>query len=331
VDPIPPAPKRRPRPPRRIQDLPLFAAKGPRPTGNARPPVAKAPNRVTFPDKKVIKHADMDVPEDLPTQMSRKQPLPRSWASPSVWLPIISLAMLLAGVWMLIPTRTEESDLLPKSDRTLPTVVIDAGHGGQDSGAMAHGLREKDLTLDTALRLEKHLRAQGFPVVLTRRDDRYLELFDRAHIANRIPRALFVSIHFNDSTTGSGDGVETFYAQQKAAFRDDGWTFASLIQGKPEPAPVDQGASFATSIQASIVGELGVTDRGAKPRQLAVVRLTRCPAVLVEGGFINNPAEARKLASPEYREKLATAVCDGVILYYQEREMIRRNQELAGR
>jgi N-acetylmuramoyl-L-alanine amidase len=128
---------------------------------------------------------------------------------------------------------------------------------------------------------------------------------------------LFVSLHFNDSTTGSGDGVETFYAQQKATFSDGGWTFVGLIQGKPEPVPMDQGASFAEAIQASVVAQLGVTDRGAKPRQLAVVRLTRCPAALVEGGFINNAAEARKLASEEYRERLAAAVSDGVVLYYQ--------------
>jgi N-acetylmuramoyl-L-alanine amidase len=329
VDPIPPPPKRRPRPPRGIEDLPLFAPKRPRPGGKVKPPV-RNPNRETFPDKKVIKHSEMDVPEDLESEASRKQPARSGWASPSTWLPLVALAMLLAGVWELIPPRTDEPNFLPEPDRSLPTVVVDAGHGGQDSGATAQGLREKDLTLDTALRLEKHLRAQGFPVVLTRRDDRYLELFDRAHIANRIPRALFVSIHFNDSTTGSGDGVETFYAQQKAAFSDDGWTFAGLIQGKSDPVPMDQGASFAAAIQASIVAELGVTDRGAKPRQLAVVRLTRCPAALVEGGFINNPAEARKLASEEYREKLAAAVSDGVVLYYQEREILRQNMELAG-
>jgi N-acetylmuramoyl-L-alanine amidase len=231
--------------------------------------------------------------------------------------------MFVTGVALLIPWNAVKEPV-QEPDRSLPTVVIDAGHGGHDGGSSRNGLREKDLTLDTALRLERHVRDYGFPVVLTRRKDEYLELFDRAHIANRIPRALFVSIHFNDSTTGSGDGVETFYAEQKAAF-SDGWTFAGLVQGRFEDVPPDQGASFATAIQQSVVTHLGVTDRGAKPRQLAVVRLTRCPAALVEGGFLNNPAEARKLAQPEYRERLAVAVADGIRNYHYEQEQRRRS------
>jgi N-acetylmuramoyl-L-alanine amidase len=237
------------------------------------------------------------------------------WTSPRTYIPVIALLMLIIGAWLLLPDPNATGWMLPTTDRSLPTVVIDPGHGGRDSGAVNNGLREKDLTLDTALRLERHLREEGFPVVLTRRDDRFLELFERAQIANGIRRALFVSIHFNDNTTASGDGVETFYAQQKAAFSDDGWTLAGLFEGHAEGPPIDQGESFAQTVQASMVGYLGVTDRGAKPRQLAVVRLTRCPAVLVEGGFLNNPVEARKLARDDYRERLATAIATGVAAY----------------
>jgi N-acetylmuramoyl-L-alanine amidase len=224
--------------------------------------------------------------------------------------------MFLAGLCLLVPPSSGPGDIATGPDRSFPTVVVDAGHGGHDSGASGNGLREKDLTLDTALRLERHLRAQGFPVVLTRRDDRFLELPDRARIANDIPRALFVSIHFNDSATASGDGVETFYAQQKGDFTDEGWSLAGLF-AHPEPPADDQGAGLAQTVQAAMVAELGVTDRGAKPRQLAVVRRTRCPAVLVEGGFLNNPIEARKLAREDYRERLASAVADGVGAYWR--------------
>ena len=255
-----------------------------------------------------------------PSKTFHARPVQRiDWKSPVTWIPVAALVMLLTGAWLILPDPHATAWMLPVPDRSLPTVVIDPGHGGKDSGAMNNGLREKDLTLDTALRLERHLRDEGFPVVLTRRDDRFLELFDRAEIANRIPRALFVSIHFNDNTTASGDGVETFYAQQKAAFSSDGWTLAGLFDGQAEPPPLDQGASFAQAVQASMVGHLGVTDRGAKPRQLAVVRLTRCPAVLVEGGFLNNPSEARKLAQDEYRERLATAISNGVAAYMREK------------
>jgi N-acetylmuramoyl-L-alanine amidase len=220
---------------------------------------------------------------------------------------------------MILARIGETRDDFGAPDRSLPTVVVDAGHGGHDAGARNNGLREKDLTLDTAKRVERQLRKLGFPVVMTRRDDRFLELFDRAAIANKQPRALFVSIHFNDNTTASGDGVETFYAGQKAAFSEDGWTLAGMFKSKPELPPEDQGAAFAQAVQASIVARLKVTDRGAKPRQFAVVRLTRCPAVLVEGGFLNNPAEARRLADPGYRTQLAAAIADGVQAYHRGR------------
>jgi N-acetylmuramoyl-L-alanine amidase len=226
--------------------------------------------------------------------------------------------MLLTGAWRLLP-QGPDAPSLALINPGFPTVVVDAGHGGGDSGALNNGLREKDLALDTALRVERHLRRLGFSVVLTRRDDRFLELFERAHIANQIPRALFVSIHFNDNTTASGDGIETFYAVQKTAFPTREWSLKTAFLEAPEPPPIDQGAAFAQCIQDTLIARLGVTNRGAKPRQLAVVRLTRCPAVLVEGGFLNNPVEARKLAQAAYREDLAAAIAEGVAIYQAER------------
>lgn len=204
-------------------------------------------------------------------------------------------------------------------DNGLPTVVVDAGHGGHDGGAARNGLREKDLTLDTALRLEKKLRVLGFPVVLTRRDDRFLELGARSDIANRHPRALFVSIHFNDNVAAVGEGVETYYAGEKTPVAEEGWSFAGLFRATPEPPPADNGVAFAQTVQASIIGALGVTDRGVKSARYAVIRQTRCPAVLVEGGFINNPAQAREIAKPAYREKLATGIADAVAAYQRKR------------
>ena len=234
-------------------------------------------------------------------------------------LPVVGLLMLLTGAWMLFSSSSDFWDDFGAPDMALPTIVVDAGHGGHDTGARNNGLREKDLTLDTAKRLERMLRKLGFPVVMTRKDDRFIELFERASIANRLPRALFVSVHFNDNTTASGDGVETFYAGRKAAFSDDGWSLTGMFKSKPEAPPEDHGAAFAQTVQANIVSKLRVTDRGAKPRQFAVVRLTRCPAVLVEGGFLNNPAEARRLCEPAYREQLAAAIAGGVQDYHRMR------------
>ena len=251
--------------------------------------------------------------------------------SPRTWLPVLGFAMMILGVTALLQRRGD-GDRFPEPDRSLPMIVIDAGHGGHDSGAVENGLREKDLTLDTALKLERCLREAGFPVVMTRRDDRFLELFDRAAIANKFTRALFVSIHFNDNTTQSGDGVETFYAQKKAPFSDNGWSVAGMFKDEAAATtPPDTGETFARAIQSSIVEDLGVTDRGAKPRQLAVVRLTRCPAVLVEGGFLNNPKEARLLAEDLYRERLASSSARGVQRYWRDQEHQARSGQLAAR
>ncbi len=249
-----------------------------------------------------------------------KLPQPSRWKRPSMWIvPLVAILTVL----VIMVVRLPREEQFPAVDGRLPTIVIDAGHGGHDSGALGNGLCEKALTLDTALRLERQLRKRGFAVVLTRRDDRFLELFDRSQVANELPRALFVSVHFNDNTTSSGDGVETFYAARKA-----GWLPASTGAESPEAMAC---ATFAQSVQASLVSALGVTDRGAKPRQLAVVRYARCPAVLVEGGFINNPAEARRLALPEYREIIATAIANGVVAYQQQCDRAAKAGQLAGR
>ena len=150
-------------------------------------------------------------------------------------------------------------------DDSQPTIVIDAGHGGHDNGASRNGLHEKDLTLDTALRLEKLLMKKGFSVVLTRRTDSFVELPGRVEIANRIRRALFVSIHFNalprDSRT-SGVEVYTFAPRFQrstnawsAGEKDDTEDYASpgnrhdhwnvvLAHSVEGPTPADRIARF---------------------------------------------------------------------------------------
>ena len=245
-------------------------------------------------------------------------------------LALAGLGMLFTGGWMLLPRGGDEQAALSAGiDFLQPTVVVDAGHGGHDKGASRNGLREKDLALDTALRVEKQLRRRGFSVVLTRRDDSFLELLERADIANKIPRALFVSIHFNDNVTAAGEGVETFYAREKTVPGEVGWKFAGWLKEKPEPPPADNGLGLARAVQGAVVGALGVIDRGVKQARFVVVRQTRCPAVLVEGGFINNPAQAREISKPAYREKLAAAIADGVTDYQRQRVVEARKPGLA--
>ncbi len=212
---------------------------------------------------------------------------------------------------------TFDSRLASALNPTFPTVVIDAGHGGRDEGARANGLREKDLNLDVALRVEKLIGAFGFPTVLTRRDDTFLPLSERAAIANKIDNALFLSIHFNHSPDPASTGVETFFASEKVP-PESAWTWIGFFN-KPETAVSDTGEDLAGYIQAALVSRTDATNRGIKPRPLYVVRHTRCPAVLVEGGFINNPLDARLISNTEYRDLLAKAVAEGVMTYQKNR------------
>ena len=197
------------------------------------------------------------------------------------------------------------------------TVVIDPGHGGNDEGAHGNGLKEKDLTLDLALRVEKLLGAYNFPTVMTRRDDTFVSLSERATIANKIDNALFLSIHFNQSRDSAATGVETFYATEKVP-PESAWTWIGFFS-KPEPVSEDRGEDLAGYIQASLVTRTDAANRGIKARELYVVRHTRCPAVLVEGGFINNPLDARLLGNTEYRDRLAKAIAEGVMTYQKSR------------
>jgi N-acetylmuramoyl-L-alanine amidase len=199
----------------------------------------------------------------------------------------------------------------------LPTVVLDPGHGGKDEGASGNGLVEKILCLDVALRVEKILKPYNFPVVLTRRDDTFIPLEERAAIANRIQNGIFVSIHFNHARDHVSTGVETFYAPAKVP-PDDPWTWVGFFN-KPETPPLDNGETLAGFIQASLVMRTDAVNRGIKSRELYVVRHTRCPAVLVEGGFINNPLEAKLISNGEYRERLASAVAEGIMSYQKTR------------
>lgn len=200
--------------------------------------------------------------------------------------------------------------------QAFPTVVLDPGHGGRDEGARGNGLVEKALSLDVALRIEKILKPFNFPVIVTRRDDTYVSLEDRTAIANRLENAVFVSIHFNHAPDRASTGVETFYASEKIP-PEAAWTWVGFFN-KPAAAP-DNGETLAGFIQAALVMRTDAINRGIKGRELYVVRHTRCPAVLVEGGFINNPLEARLISNGEYRERLARAVAEGIMSYQKTR------------
>lgn len=204
---------------------------------------------------------------------------------------------------------------------SLRTIMLDPGHGGKDSGMVnkALKLQEKILALDTAQRLKKLLEADGYKVVLTRTSDRYVDLPDRPALAKNAGADLFVSLHYNSVASGAErvTGIEVFtmtpqfqYSTSDPARRD-----TSARAANPGNRSDHWNALLAYHLHRALQTKLPTEDRGMKRARFAVLRLVTCPAILVEGGYLSNPGEARKIATPAYRQKLAEAVADGIRTY----------------
>ncbi len=221
--------------------------------------------------------------------------------------------IVVAGVFMTV--FTPEEPLPPPHPYTgVPLVFVDAGHGGNDGGAKSRGVLEKERTLALAREVEAALRARGFTAVLTRRDDRYVYLSERVAQANREEgAAVFVSLHFNQ---GRGEGVETFYASVKTP-APRGWRGLGFFT--QEEAASDSGETLAAAVQSAIVEHTGARDRGIRGRDLHVTRYTRMPAILVEGGFLSHPMEARLVQNDAYLRRIARGVADGVQSWWEAR------------
>ncbi len=210
----------------------------------------------------------------------------------------------------------------------LKTIVLDPGHGGKDAGKVSESLKiqEKTLTLDTALRLKKLLEADGYKVVLTRSDDRSIELPERPEVAEKAGADLFISIHFNSVENGAErvTGVETFSMTPKNQLSTS--LEADQYVHVANPGNVNDHWNFvlASSIHRKLLGELKASDRGLKRARWAVLRLAPCPAVLVESGYISNEAEAKKLLKGDYRQRIAEAIAEGVRAYALSVETARR-------
>jgi N-acetylmuramoyl-L-alanine amidase len=200
--------------------------------------------------------------------------------------------------------------------RPLQTIVLDAGHGGNDSGTQNIGLKlnEKTFTLDVARRLQRLLVAQGYRVVMTRTDDRFIALPARAEIANDAKADLFVSIHFNAvPNNGSVRGTETYVLTPQYQ-RSTSSSSASPEDRVAQPGNRHDGwsAVLGWQMHRQILAKLKSEDRGYKRARFAVLRLVNCPGVLVEAGYLSNDAEARRIATPEYRADLAEALAAAI-------------------
>ena len=176
------------------------------------------------------------------------------------------------------------------TSRSFSGVVIDAGHGGHDNGASTrYAGREKDATLDVAMRLRPKVQAAGFRTVMTRSDDTFIPLDTRAGISNRQGNVVFVSIHFNYTPRSHIRGTEVYYNSRCSA-------------------------ELARNILNQVSAIPGASSRGIRTANFCVLRKNDYPAVLVECGYLTNPYEGRRCGGGEFREELSQAITRGLVV-----------------
>jgi N-acetylmuramoyl-L-alanine amidase len=220
-------------------------------------------------------------------------------------------------------------------------VIIDAGHGGHDTGAIGtDGTLEKDITLAIALKLKARLEAQGYQALLTREDDHFVALEDRARFANHNKGDLFVSVHCNAAKSHKLHGTETYtlnvssdrYAIRLAA-RENASSERSLndlqfiLADLATKANTEESTRLAKAIQPRVVDAMGTSDKearslGVKQALFYVLLGVRMPSVLVETAFLSYPQEEKALKSPDRQTAIANAIASGIERFVSEREQL---------
>jgi len=193
-------------------------------------------------------------------------------------------------------------------------ICLDPGHGGKDTGNREGSRFEKDYTLALARELSSQLRQAGYKVFLTRSRDTFVDLDERIDSAARGGANLFVSLHFNAASSEvCGSEVYCLTPARTASTNARGegagtGTLAGNLQN-------EGNVQLAYQIQRALTGQLGLADRGVRRARWAVLRKAQIPAVLVEGGFMSNPAEMKKISSAAWRRQLAQALLEGIKNY----------------
>lgn len=175
-------------------------------------------------------------------------------------------------------------------------IVLDAGHGGKDQGASSKDVLEKDINLKIVQKTQKLLEDAGYKVGMVREDDTFVKLGERAEYANKKEAQVFVSIHCNSSESGEGNGIETYYAEEKT----------------------ENSQPLAQLIQENVILQTNARDREARTADYAVISLTDMPAALVEVGFLSDADERSLLQQDSYQDLLARGIADGIISYLDD-------------
>ena len=201
--------------------------------------------------------------------------------------------------------------------KKISTIVLDPGHGGKDPGNRFAGRSEKTATLALADDVRDQLVAAGFRVILTRTSDKFVELPVRPDIANRARADLFVSLHFNATTSGKADvsGPETYCITPVGAASSNAQGEGANYGATPANLSEKQSLLLAYSVQKALVKNLGVEDRSVRRARFAVLRDAEMPAILIEGGYMTHPVEGKKIFDAGYQQQLAAAIVKGILNY----------------
>src|SRR6267154_410594 len=245
-----------------------------------------------------------------------------------------------------LPTRDGQSTLTRALGLKIGRIVIDAGHGGHDTGTIGPtGLMEKDICLDVALRLGKiiHQRLPAAEVVFTRSDDTFIPLEERTRVANESKADLFISIHANSSHDHAARGIETYYLNLKGspdamevASRENATAQQSIhdlediVKKIARSEKIDESREFAADIQESLAKRIQklnktVKDRGVRKAPFVVLVGADMPSILTEISFLSNPADERLLKNPEHRQRVAEGLYQGVANYLQSLNSMTQN------
>jgi N-acetylmuramoyl-L-alanine amidase len=244
-------------------------------------------------------------------------------------------AELAAAVRTAEPTASGERSLIRALGLKIGKIVVDAGHGGHDTGTIGpRGLMEKDLVLDVALRLGKLLESKlGAEVVYTRDDDTFIPLETRTAIANKAQADLFISVHANSSRDVDARGVETYYlnftsnadalevaARENAVSQKSVFELQDLVKKIALKEKIEESREFATDVQKALHAGLttknsNMRDRGVKKAPFVVLIGANMPSILAEISFVSNPGDEKRLQTPEHRQKIAESLFKGISRY----------------
>jgi len=252
--------------------------------------------------------------------------------------------VLIRGGIVWVPAQAAARWIAPRpppeplpGTHAIRTIVLDPGHGGRDPGGIGRGgMREKDVVLDVARRLQARLAADGIRVLMTRSDDRFIPLSQRAAFANRHRADLLISVHANSSRARSASGYEVYFLSEATDDAARAFAVAENASLAMEVFPASDATSteaivwdllnaenrtasreLAAAVCKGLKRYLPASNRGVKSARFYVLKWAQMPAILIEVGFVTNGTESRRLVMADYRQHVSDGIAHGLLAYKQ--------------